>query len=136
MIPCMVDGLKTGQRKVLFGAFKKKITSDIKVAQFSGYIAEHSAYHHGEVSLQGTIVGMAQTFVGSNNVNLFVPSGQFGTRLQGGKDAASARYIYTRLERIARAIFHPDDDRILQYQNEEGQSIEPVWYAPIVPWIL
>jgi len=135
-IPCMVDGLKPGQRKILYAAFKRNLRSDVKVAQFAGYVAEHSAYHHGEVSLQGTIVGMAQDFVGSNNINLFVPSGQFGTRLQGGKDHASARYIYTRLERIARVIFHPDDDPILDYQNEEGQSIEPKWYMPVLPMAL
>jgi hypothetical protein len=62
-----------------------------QVAQLAGYVSEHSAYHHGEASLQGTIVGLAQDFVGSNNLNLLYPSGQFGTRLQGGKDAASAR---------------------------------------------
>eukprot|EP00931_Biecheleriopsis_adriatica_P084093 TRINITY_DN5779_c0_g2_i3.p1 TRINITY_DN5779_c0_g2~~TRINITY_DN5779_c0_g2_i3.p1 ORF type:complete len:1238 (-),score=371.19 TRINITY_DN5779_c0_g2_i3:124-3837(-) len=135
-IPCFVDGFKPGQRKIMFAAFKRNLRSDVKVAQFAGYIAEHSAYHHGEVSLQGTIVGMAQDFVGSNNINLLVPSGQFGTRLQGGKDHASARYIYTRLERITRTIFHPDDDPLLEFQNEEGQSIEPKWYIPVIPMVL
>lgn len=135
-IPSMVDGFKPSQRKVLFSAFKRNLKSDVKVAQFAGYIAEHSAYHHGEASLQGTIIGMAQDFVGSNNINLFFPSGQFGTRLMGGKDAASPRYIYTRLERIARTIFHPDDDALLEYQNEEGQSIEPKWYMPVIPMAL
>merc|ERR1719217_738396 len=121
MIPSMVDGFKPGQRKVMFGAFKKRLRSDMKVAQLAGYIAEHAAYHHGEVSLQGTIIGMAQKFVGSNNINLLVPSGQFGTRLMGGKDHASSRYIYTRLESIARTIFHPDDAKCLEYQYEENQ---------------
>lgn len=86
--------------------------------------------------MQSTIVGMAQSFVGSNNINLLVPSGQFGTRLQGGKDHASARYIYTRLERITRLIFHPDDDLILDFQTEEGQTIEPRWYIPVIPMVL
>lgn len=63
------------------------------MVQLAGYVSEHSAYHHGEVSLQQAIVGMAQNFVGSNNINLLRPNGQFGTRLQGGKDAASARYV-------------------------------------------
>ena len=63
--------------------------SEIKVAQFSGYVSEQSGYHHGEASLNGAIVNMAQDFVGSNNVNLLMPNGQFGTRLQGGKDSAS-----------------------------------------------
>ena len=74
-IPSLCDGLKPGQRKVLFACFKRKLTSEVKVAQLSGYVAEHSAYHHGEVSLQSTIVGLAQTFVGSNNINLLLPNG-------------------------------------------------------------
>ena len=36
------------------------------------------AYHHGEASLGGTIVGLAQDFVGSNNVNFLVPQGEAG----------------------------------------------------------
>lgn len=79
-IPSMVDGLKPGQRKILFSAFKKNIVKEIKVGQFSGYVSEKSAYHHGEQSLASTIIGMAQDYVGSNNINLLQPNGQFGTR--------------------------------------------------------
>ena len=75
-----MDGLKPSQRKVLFACFKRKLRREIKVAQLAGYVSEHSAYHHGEAALTGTIVGMAQDFVGSNNVNLLAPCGQFGTR--------------------------------------------------------
>ena len=101
-IPSVMDGLKPSQRKVLFACFKRKLRADIKVAQLSGYISEHSAYHHGEASLASTIINLASDFVGSNNVNLLVPSGQFGTRLQGGKDHASPRYIFTRLQARAQ----------------------------------
>lgn len=135
-VPSLVDGLKPGQRKVLFGCFKKKLHSDIKVAQLSGYVAENSAYHHGEASLQGTIIGMAQTFVGSNNINLLVPSGQFGTRLQGGRDHAAARYIFTRLSKATRCLFPEEDDAVLDYLNEEGTGIEPRWYCPVIPLVL
>ena len=102
----------------------------MQVAQLAGYVAEHSAYHHGEASLQGTIVGLAQDYVASNNINLLFPSGQFGTRLQGGKDSASARYIFTRLAELTRHLFNEDDDALLAYQTEEGQKIEPEWCAP------
>ena len=88
------------------------------------------------MSLQGTIVGMAQDFVGSNNINLLTPSGQFGTRRMGGKDSASPRYIFTKLEKITRAIFHPDDDALLTYLNDDGQSIEPEFYVPVIPMLL
>jgi DNA topoisomerase-2 len=99
-------------------------------------VGEHSAYHHGEVSLQSTIVTMAQNFVGSNNINLLLPNGQFGTRNQGGKEAASARYIFTQLSNVTRYLFHEDDDAVLNYLEEEGQSIEPDYYLPIIPLAL
>jgi DNA topoisomerase II len=135
-LPSVMDGLKPSQRKILFGCFKRKLRQEVKVAQLAGYVAEHSAYHHGEQSLCSTIVKMAQNFVGSNNVNLLYPSGQFGTRLEGGGDAASPRYIFTRLEPVTRAVFPPADDALMESLVEEGQTIEPVWYAPVVPMLL
>lgn len=135
-IPSAIDGLKPSQRKVLYAAAERNIKNDIKVAQFSGYVAEKSAYHHGEVSLQGTIVGMAQNFVGSNNINFLVPSGQFGSRLMGGKDSASARYIFTRLSPETRKIFLPVDDNLLKYLDDDGDKIEPEYYVPCIPTLL
>ena len=135
-IPNIMDGLKISLRKILFATFKKNLMTEIKVAQFSGYVSEHSGYHHGEASLNGAIVGMAQNFVGSNNINLLLPNGQFGTRMQGGKDSASERYIFTMLNKITRNIFNPADDNILKYLNDDGMSIEPIFYAPIIPMIL
>ena len=135
-IPNLMDGLKISQRKILFAAFKRNLKTEIKVAQFSGYVSEHSGYHHGEASLNAAIVGMAQNFVGSNNVNLFVPNGQFGTRSQGGKDSASERYIFTLLNTITRNIFQQTDDNVLEYLNDDGLSVEPIYYAPIIPMIL
>ncbi|KJE90404.1 DNA topoisomerase II [Capsaspora owczarzaki ATCC 30864] len=132
-IPSVVDGFKPSQRKVLFACFKRNLKDEIKVAQLAGYVAEHSAYHHGEVSLAGTIVNMAQNYTGSNNINLLLPLGQFGTRLQGGKDAASARYIFTKLATLTRLIFPANDDSLLNYLDEDGQRIEPEWYMPILP---
>jgi DNA topoisomerase-2 len=135
-IPNIMDGLKTSQRKIIYSAFKRNLKSEIKVAQFSGYVSEHSCYHHGEASLNGAIVHMAQTFVGSNNINLLKPNGQFGTRLQGGNDSASERYIFTELNDITRNIFKKEDDNILNYLNDDGNMVEPDWYAPIIPMIL
>jgi DNA topoisomerase-2 len=126
-IPSVVDGFKPGHRKIVYACFKRNLKSEIKVAQLAGYVAEHSAYHHGEASLGSTIVGLAQNYVGSNNIHLLEPIGQFGTRLQGGKDAASARYIFTSLSPITRAVFHPNDDALLTYLDDDGQRIEPEW---------
>ena len=135
-IPNLMDGLKISLRKILYSAFKKRLSSEIKVAQFSGYVSEHSGYHHGEESLNKAIVGMAQNFVGSNNINLLYPSGQFGSRIKGGQDASSPRYIFTRLERITRLIFPQEDDHILKYLDDDGTPVEPQFYVPIIPMVL
>ncbi|KAG8811088.1 DNA topoisomerase 2 [Serendipita sp. 399] len=135
-IPSVVDGLKPSQRKVMFACFKRKLKSEMKVSQLYGYIGETTAHHHGEQALTMTIVGLAQHFVGSNNINLLYPAGQFGTRAAGGKDHASARYISTYLAPLARAVFHPADDPLLNYLTEDNLSIEPEWYVPVLPLIL
>jgi len=135
-IPNLMDGLKTSLRKILYCAFKRRLSSEIKVAQFSAYVSENSAYHHGEESLNKAIVGMAQNFVGSNNINLLYPSGQFGSRIKGGQDASSPRYIFTRLERITRCIFPEQDDKILKYLDDDGTPVEPQFYVPIIPMVL
>lgn len=135
-IPCVVDGFKPGQRKIIFTCLKRNDKKEVKVAQLAGSVAEKSAYHHGEVSLCSTIVNLAQNYVGSNNINLLQPNGQFGTRLSGGKDSASPRYIFTMLSPLARLIFHPHDDALLNFLDEDNQKIEPEYYVPIIPMVL
>ena len=135
-IPSIVDGFKPSQRKILFGCIKKNIKKEIKVAQLASAVSEISAYHHGEVSLQGTIVNMAQDFVGSNNLPILEPIGQFGTRVGGGKDAAQPRYIYTALHKHTISLFSPLDLPLYNYLNDEGKDIEPEYYVPVIPHIL
>ncbi|KAH2986551.1 DNA topoisomerase 2 [Aspergillus fumigatus] len=135
-IPSVVDGLKPGQRKVLYTCFRRNLRKDMKVVELAGHVSGMTAYQHGDASLQQTIVGLAQTFVGSNNINCLEPSGNFGSRLQGGQDCASARYIYTRLSPFARRVFHAADDPLLTYNEDDGKKIEPEVYVPVVPMIL
>jgi DNA topoisomerase II len=135
-IPSVVDGFKTSQRKVIFTAFKRNLIHSIRVAQLAGSASEISAYHHGEASLTGTIVGLAQDFIGSNNINLLDPIGQFGSRVLGGKDAAQPRYIHTKLMDISKKIFNQNDFKLLDYNNDDGLLVEPVYYVPIIPMIL
>lgn len=135
-IPNLVDGLKTSQRKILYSCFKRNLKSEIRVAQLAGYVSEHSGYHHGEASLNDAIVGMAQDFVGSNNIPLLVPQGQFGTRLEGGKDSASPRYIHTFLQPQTQHLFPSEDFDCLKYRDDDGILVEPEWYAPILPMLL
>ena len=135
-IPSVIDGFKPGQRKVLYTCFRRNLKKDVKVVELAGSVSGLTAYAYGDTSLQQTIVGLAQNFVGSNNINTLEPSGNFGSRLQGGQDAASARYIYTRLSPFARRIFHQSDEALLTYNTDDGKTIEPEMYVPILPMIL
>ncbi|XP_068560677.1 DNA topoisomerase 2-beta isoform X1 [Cebidichthys violaceus] len=135
-IPSLVDGLKPGQRKVLFTCLKRNDKREVKVAQLAGSVAEMSAYHHGEQALMMTIVNLAQNFVGSNNANILQPLGQFGTRINGGKDAASPRYIFTMLSPLAKLLFPSGDSNLLKFLYDDNQKVEPEWYIPIIPMVL
>ena len=135
-VPCLVDGFKPSQRKVIYGTMLKNVKKSIKVAQLSAYVAEKSAYHHGEQSLNECIISLAQDFVGSNNMNFLDPEGQFGTRLVGGDDHASPRYIFTKMSDFMSLVFHYADSALLSYLDDDGESIEPEFYVPVIPNIL
>lgn len=135
-IPSLIDGLKPSQRKILYIALKKYSNNTARVSTVASSVAENAQYHHGEASLEGAIVGLAQDFCGSNNINLLVPAGQFGTRNKGGKDHASSRYIYTRVDPISLLIFRSEDTVILKHLVDEGETIEPETYFPIIPMCL
>lgn len=135
-IPSVVDGLKPSQRKVLYTCFRRNLKKDMKVVELAGSAMGLTNYSYGESSMQQTIVGLAQTFVGSNNINCLEPSGNFGSRRMGGQDAASPRYIYTRLSPFARKIFNQADEPLLKYHEDDGKTIEPCNYVPVVPLLL
>jgi len=135
-IGSICDGLKPSQRKILYCAFKRKLYSEIRVAQLAGYVSENAAYHHGEASLQSTIIGLAQNYVGANNINLLKPNGQFGTRIMGGHDSASPRYIHTELNRVVDMIYPSSDFELLTYNDDDGILVEPEYYVPIIPMVL
>jgi len=135
-IPSVVDGLKVSQRKVLMGSFLKfggATNAPFKVAQHAAFVAEKTMYAHGEVSLQGAVVQMAQDYPLSNNLPLLAAEGAFGSRSQNGDDAASPRYIFTRLQPYTRRLFPAADDGVLRWLEEEGVRVEPEWYAPTLP---
>ena len=136
-IPSLIDGLKPSQRKILYASFKRgKNAKEIKVSQFAGFVSNETEYHHGEASLMGAIINMGQNYPGSNNINFLLPNGEFGTRRQLGKDAASPRYIFTNTNKLSYKIFREEDLPILDYCIEEGRKVEPKNYEPIFPTIL
>lgn len=134
-IPSIMDGLKPSQRKILYTLFKLN-KGEMNVGELFGYVKSNAQYHHGNLSLEQSIISMAQDYIGSNNLSLLEPIGSFGTRLSGGKDAASARYVYTKLREITKSIFIKDDNDILNYLEVDGKIVEPDYYLPIIPHVL
>jgi DNA topoisomerase-2 len=137
-VPSVMDGLKPSQRKILYAGIKryKRDKKELRVAEFAGYVTFESHYHHGEKSIIEATVKMAQTFVGANNVNYFMPNGDFGSRMQGTSKHASERYIHTVLNPIVNNIFNPDDELVLNLIEDDGVKVEPIHYMPVIPMIL
>eukprot|EP00931_Biecheleriopsis_adriatica_P066268 TRINITY_DN40663_c0_g1_i1.p1 TRINITY_DN40663_c0_g1~~TRINITY_DN40663_c0_g1_i1.p1 ORF type:complete len:1271 (+),score=305.82 TRINITY_DN40663_c0_g1_i1:447-3815(+) len=134
-IPHLMDGLKNTQRKAICFALGR-LKSDTKVTVFANAVMSAMKYHHGEVSMTEAIIHLAQTHVGTNNINFLRPRGQFGSRLHSRSEHAQARYIGVELEPIAKKLFRPEDEPILDYQLEEMHEVEPRFLLPVVPTVL
>lgn len=132
-IPKLVDGLKPSQRKAICGTLSRgENAGEMQVERLASIIAAHTDYHHGATSLVSTIVGMANDKMpGMNNMNVFVPEGQFGSRLTS--EAGAGRYIFTYLHPNFRKLFRKEDDCILENIIVDGQEIEPHNYIPLLP---
>lgn len=136
-IPSVIDGLKPGQRKIIYTCLlKREGTKAEKVSEIQGRVSSLTAYAHGPAALEETIVAMAQNFCGSNNINLLMPNGNFGSRLAGGSDHASSRYIYTQIAPITKHLYHAADEPLLKYNEDDGKTIEPCQYVPVIPMLL
>ena len=134
-IPLLTDGLKPSQRKAIHGTLLRGENAGLlSVERLSAAVAASTDYHHGIGSMQSTIVGMANNYAGSNNINLFIPEGQFGSRLTA--DSAAPRYIETKLSSFFRQLFVKADDAILEHNETDGEKIEPKTYAPLLPMVL
>jgi DNA topoisomerase-2 len=134
-IPKLTDGLKPSQRKAIYGTLTRGENAGlIQVERLASVVAAATDYHHGTGSMASTIVGLANNYPGSNNLNLFLPEGQFGSRLTA--ESAAHRYIETKLSPFFRALFPKADDQILEHHETDGEKIEPKTYAPLLPMVL
>lgn len=133
-IASYIDGLKPSSRKVVYTTRKLNIHKDFKVSRFASSVASETEYLHGENSLQGVIVNLTQDFIGSNNIPILSPNGNFGTRFVPVPSAA--RYVYSKKSKDFDDIFNKHDDPILIEQEFEGSTIEPKFFVPVVPLLL
>ena len=130
----IVDGLKPSARKCIYVILKDKITDLFKVQNLCARVSEKTNYIHGATSLYGVIVGLAQNFVGTNNIPLLQRKGNFGNRLI--PEASADRYIFTCAEKYLKDIFKEEDTDVLEEQVFEGDVIEPKFYVPIIPLLV
>ena len=131
-IPSLIDGFKVSQRKAMWTVLNNP--KQMTVEQLASLAASYTRYHHGATNLEGVIVGLAQDFTGSNNVNWLVPDGQFGNILSHA--SASPRYISTSLHANWKKWVRKEDDIILEYEIEDGEITEPKYFLPAVPTLL
>lgn len=135
-IPSICDGFKPSQRKAICGTIMRgENAGEIQLERLASIIASKTDYHHGSNSLVSTVIGMANDKMpGMNNMNLFKPEGQFGSRLT--KEAGAGRYIFTELSPYFRQLFKKEDDCILTPIVVDGEEIEPHFYIPLLPMAL
>ncbi len=134
-IPFIGDGFKQSHRKALDGMMRRGENAGFDtVERIAAAAASVTDYHHGVGSLEGTIVGMAQSFAGSNNIPLFEAFGQFGNRLN--RRPSASRYIKTKLSPIFRQLFRKEDDLIFERNDSNGLKVEPKYFTPVLPMVL
>ena len=134
-VPFLFDGMKPSQRKAVYGVLLRgESAGEIQVERLAAQVAAATDYHHGTGSMESTIIGMANNYAGTNNMNVFEPSGQFGSRLT--KEAAAGRYIFTRFSPYFRQLFKKEDDSILENIEVNGEKIEPRFFIPLLPMML
>lgn len=137
-VPSMYGGLKDSQNKALYAAllywnYGRNSKAEMKVGRFANNAADKTNYHHGEKGLSDAIIKMAQDFVGSNNLPYFTRDGQFGTRTDGGSDAADARYSETRLEWWIKYAYDEESISIVPKRIVENEEVEPQWLPCVIP---
>ena len=137
-IPSEYDHLKDSQRKCLYAAlsffnYDPKKGKSIKVGRFSNKAADMTQYHHGEKSLTDTFIKMAQDFIGSNNMGFFKKDGQFGTRADGGENAADARYSETHLAWWIPLVFKKESVELVEKRVIDEEECEPLWLPGVIP---
>ncbi len=131
-LPSVKDGLVLTNRKILSTMLKQ--TTPETVERLGLISASETHYKQGGTSIQNSLAGMCQGFIGTNNVPLFEGLGQFGTNID--RDASSTRYISAKIADITKYIILKEDECVLHHRRERGNELEPLYYLPVVPLCL
>ncbi|MEM3062801.1 MAG: DNA gyrase subunit A, partial [Nitrososphaerota archaeon] len=130
-----IDGFVEAQRKAFAGRRTIDTKKQLKVYQLTGIVTANMHYVHGDSCMNDTIIKMAQTFPGSNNIPVFIPiSAGFGDRNKGRGITSSPRYLDIGYNKAMDLLYPPEDDYLLDYVFDNGERCEPKYYIPIMPY--
>jgi len=134
-LPSVIDGFKESIRKLVYGSLElwKNNSNEVKLINLSAFVMEKANYHHGNISMEKMAIKMAQSYTGANNLPLLIGVGQYGTRIEAGKNCSAARYLFIKPSNLLKYIFHKEDKPLLVDKIEDGIKVEPENYYPIVP---
>ncbi len=123
-LPDARDGMKPGQRRILYAMYEDHLTHDKpfrKSATTVGNVL--GRYHpHGDAAVYGTMVRMAQSF--SLRYPLIEGHGNFGSI--DGDGAAAYRYTEARMSRIADEMLRDLDKNVVPMtKNFDNRLDEP-----------
>ena len=130
-IPAITDGMKTVQRKALHTGLQNiKKGNPIKVAALTGFMTAKTKYHHGDAAGNDAITTMAQEFAMA--IPYFKGVGEFGSLYS--PHAGAPRYIEVDISDVQDLLYK--DSNLYEYNEEEGVTIEPKTFLPIIPTVL
>ena len=123
-LPDVRDGMKPGQRRILWAMYEDHLTSDrafYKSATTVGNVL--GRYHpHGDAAVYGTMVRMAQDF--SLRYPLVEGSGNFGS--VDGDPPAAYRYTEARLAKISDEMMRDiEKNVVVMAKNFDNRRDEP-----------
>lgn len=126
-IPSAIDGFKMVHRKLVYSMLNEYSGKKVKLADLSGI--SKLGYHHGETSAAAAAITITADW--NNNCPVFIGYGNFGSRLV--TDAAAPRYIFASISPDFKKYFI---DTEVAPKSNDGESPEPQYYLPIIPWVL
>lgn len=131
-IPYLQDGLKPGQRRILFTLWKNQSKGLIKVSAATGLVL--TLHPHGPASIESAIVNLAQDYTFSNNYPLIDKKGYFGERMETAP--AAGRYIECKIGEVAKYLLFDDLNQVEMIPNYDEKVMEPACFLPKLPLML
>lgn len=123
-LPDVRDGMKPGQRRILYTMYEDKLTADKAFRKSATTVgAVLGRYHpHGDAAVYGTMVRMAQPF--SLRYPLIEGHGNFGN--VDGDGAAAYRYTEARLSRLSDEMVRDIEKDVIRWdRNFDNTRNEP-----------